>query len=43
MLSRNGAGVNRKLTGSGIVSEAKAYGKAIGYADRDTVIRKVGE
>jgi len=30
------------LMGKGIVSEAKACGKAMGYADRDTATWKVG-
>ena len=33
----NGAGVNRMLMGKGMVSEAKARGKATGYADGDPV------
>jgi len=37
----SGAGVNRKQAGKGIVSEAKACGKAIGYADGDTATWKV--
>ena len=35
-LQSNGVGVNRMPTGSGIVSEANACGKAAGYADGDT-------
>ena len=36
-----GAGVNRMRRGCGIVSEAKARGKATGYADGDTTAWKV--
>jgi hypothetical protein len=36
--SRLGAGVNRMLHGGGIPQEAKASGKARGYADVGTVI-----
>ena len=42
-LGNGGAGVNRMLVGKGIVSEAKACGKAAGYADGDTAIWKVEE
>lgn len=42
-LGNGGAGVNRMLMRKGIVSEAKACGKATGYADGDTAIWKVEE
>jgi hypothetical protein len=38
-----GAGVNRMRCGGGIVSEAKALGKAEGYADGDTSTWKIEE
>ncbi len=37
----NGVGVNRMPTESRIVSEANAHGKAVGYADGNTVAWKV--
>jgi hypothetical protein len=37
----NGAGVNRMPMRRGIVSEANARGKTMGYADGDTATRKV--
>jgi len=37
----NGVGVNRMPTENRIVSEAKAHGKAVGYADGNTITWKV--
>jgi hypothetical protein len=36
-----GVGVHRMWRRSGIVSEAKAHGKAVGYADGGTITWKV--
>ena len=41
VLSNNGVGVNRMPTENRIVSEAKAHGKAVGYADGNTITWKV--